>query len=355
MSKSQLLALAFAGFLNGSLASEIYLRFDFNNYAEPTSIGSFLHEFDGDFEGGTQAFAHEWMETGIRSGAWEVGVFSRYDYDLSFSEDLAELYYLATNKLPLEIGKSYNIDLSAKYYRTDGIRVGHTFKPNETLQATIGVAYLRGHRLTDGQLTGSAVALSDDDYDFSFQTDYYYSEDPLFDREVEAPTGWGYSADLSLDWKPNPFIALNLQVYDLFGRIFWDQAPHTIATANSDNKTYDDDGYVEFTPTLSGQEEYRDFEQTLNPFGSMRASFRVYTNLGLLYQEDFTSETNFSGYGASYIFDSHQSIALLYHPETKAWEIEYYGPYWKLRLAGDALSQDQSNLIRLSGNFSYPF
>ncbi len=348
-------SLLLLGMISEGGATEAYLRFDSYNYAEPTSINSFLNEFNGSFEGGTQAFAHEWLETGARVGDWELGIFTRYDHDLTFSEDLAELYYLSTNKLALEIGKTFQLDLSTRHYKTDGLRIGRHFEIAESLNLAIGLSYLRGLQLTDGYLSGEATAISKNDYEFTFHTDYYYSEDPLFDRVVQSPDGWGYSMDLSADWRPISLLEVNLEVKDLFGRLFWQQAPHTVADASSDNKNYDDDGYVKFLSTLKGLEDYHDYTQDLNSWGSISADYQIMQDIGLLYQGDFTAETYFSGFGVRYSFNPTRITALLYYPETEVIEFNHTDKYWKIRLASDAFTLNQANLLRIAGYLSYPF
>jgi len=340
---------------NPSQAFEAYVKIESHNYAEPTSIDSFLNEFNGDFEGGTQAFGHEWLEVGARSGNWELALLTRYDYDMSFSNDTAELYYLVNNELPLEPGREFHIDLAAKHYKTNGLRLGYLFQPAESLDIALGVAYLQGLKLTDGSIVGEARAVAENDYDFSFHADYYYSHDPLFDRVAEQPGGWGYSVDLAADWQPIDNLGLHLQVKDLLGAIFWRDAPHTIADADSDNKVYDEDGYVIFNPMLNGLEEYRDFRQSLHAFGAIDMDYRLSAKYALLYSGQFTAETFFSGVGAAYAFDSDQTLAMLFYPELKAFQVDYQGPFWKVRLASDGFSLDQANYFSLSGYLSYAF
>lgn len=355
MLRTIFISLLFLCSASPAYAIETYLKVESYNYAEPTTINSFLNEFDGRFEGGTQAFAHEWLEVGARLGNWELGLLSRYDYDMSFSNDTAELYYLVTNGLPLEVGRQYHLDLSAKHYKTNGLRLGYGFSPAQSLDLKLGLAYLRGLKLMDGNIHGEATSVAENDYDFMFHTDYYYSEDPLFDRVAEAPNGWGYSIDLVADWQPTSRLGLHLQVRDLLGAIFWRDAPHTIADANSNNKIFDEDGYVIFTPTLKGIEEYRDFRQSLHAFGDVNVDYQVTTKYALLYTGRFTTETFFSGVGAAYTTNSKQTLAMLVYPELKAFEIDYRGPFWKIRLASDAFTPNKANYLSLSGYLSYTF
>lgn len=336
------------------LFAQPYVRGHSITYSEPTSIRSFLNKFDGEFQGGEDAFTHNWLETGFRKGDWEMGILARYDYDITFSEDLAELYNMVVNKLPLPTGQRYELQLEAKHYRTHGLRLGYHLRPMETLQLVLGLSYLRGNELTDGTISGEAKAVSENDYDFNFHSDYYYSKDYLFEREVNSPKGWGYSIDLQVNWQPTEKLSLDLEVKDLLGSIYWDQAPNTIADASSDNKTFDEDGYVKFNPTLSGWEGYDDFTQHLNAFGSVAAQYAVLDRLDMAYEAMFTHQTYFWGMGMGYKPFHEQRVSVIFFPEINTLELGYSAPYWQLKLASDTLSIGDANFMHISGHLSLP-
>ncbi|RLD41191.1 MAG: hypothetical protein DRI88_12850, partial [Bacteroidetes bacterium] len=45
--------------------------------------------------------------------------------------------------------------------------------------------------------------------------------------------------------------------------LYWDELPYSIVHLSSENKTYDEDGYVKYKPLLSGIEATKDYIQTL--------------------------------------------------------------------------------------------
>lgn len=330
-----------------------YLRADAYVYAQPTSIGSLLNGFDGSFRGGKSAFAHAWLEIGARIGNWEVGLVERYDYDMSFSKETAELHYTISNKQPLDIGRDYDIDLTVRHQSSSGLRIGYNFQPTDYLHFALGLSYLQGKELMSGRLDGTARAITEKDYDFAFHTDLYYSKDPLFEREAESPRGSGYSLDLRLDLELPPHIGLHIDVKDVYGYIDWRDAPHTLAEASSNNKSFDENGYVKFQPVMSGWESYRNYRQYLSPFGNLSVDYAISDKTALIYSANVTRYTYFWGVGAQQKFFAKQRGSIIYYPDIHALELAYSGPFGAIKLATDATSLEESHVWHIQGNVNY--
>lgn len=254
------------GFTVMSAAASDYLPYvsmQSVTYSQPVSINSMLDDWGPPFKGGNKAITYNKMEMGVAGQNWQLGVLSRYDYLMTFSDQTAELYYLTKNHLSLESGKTYELNLKARQQFSRGLRFAFQQQMTSTFNAGLAVSYLEGITLTDGSIHGSALVTAENDYDFSFDVDYVYSHDALFSRDVQAPQGVGYSLDVKFDWQINERIVSHVSIIDLLGKIFWDNAPYTIATASSATKTYDADGYVRYQPLASGLESNRNFTQRL--------------------------------------------------------------------------------------------
>ena len=259
----------------GAAFADIYIDSSLFAYSEPVTVKGAMNNWSGPFRGGQAAITHNWLETGVSQGPWRLGIFKRYDYELEFSPDTADFIYRMENKQALQAGKTYQLDLRVRHSYSEGVRLSHEFHPEKGLSLALGLSYLRGLRLTEGALQGEATAVSANDYDFKFDVDYFYSKDSLFDREVHTPSGQGYSLDLLLVWRPDTQLTASLTVKDLVGRIDWRNTPRTRATASSDVKEYDENGYVIYRPVLSGYESNEDFTQILPRKSSLLVSYRV--------------------------------------------------------------------------------
>ena len=74
--------------------------------------------------------------------------------------------------------------------------------------------------------------------------DYYYSEDILFDRQVEGPTGKGISFDLHAGLTITQNMTIEILIEDLWSKIRWEDAPHTSADGDTDTVLITDEGYL---------------------------------------------------------------------------------------------------------------
>lgn len=248
-------------------------------HAEPLAVTEFIDEWGGPFHGGDAALTINRAELGVRYGSWRLSYIARYDYFIDSHPDTAEAYYLSENKLPFDAGRRYRAKINVNHIRAQGLKVSRRLMLRSDLSATLSVSYLAGRRLTQGKLSGHVTALSDKDFDFDVNVDYVYSKDHLFDREVDPPSGNGYSIDLDLHWQPADRFAVSLTANDLVSRIVWRDAPFTEAVATSDTKRFDDDGFVTVIPTLSGVESNEDHVQVLWPVYRLSAVYRMMRNV----------------------------------------------------------------------------
>jgi hypothetical protein len=73
------------------------------------------------------------------------------------------------------------------------------------------------------------------------------------------------SLDASMVWRINERFVVHAQARDLYGYLKWDRAPFTTATATSATKTFGADGYVNYSPTITGVEGSQNYRQRLHP------------------------------------------------------------------------------------------
>lgn len=332
-----------------------YLTLHSFTYVEPIAIQDAFHNNTKHFDGGETALTHNWVEIGAAYNSFGVGLVGRYDYELEFSKDTAEFYYLTNNKKPLHQGREYNLDLDAKYIQSTGVRFSYAYALNPNTNINVGVSYLTGVRLTDGSIHGRALALAQNDYDFQFDVNYFYSKDSLFDRDVTPPDGNGYSIDLAMDWDITQNLATNLRIIDLIGRIYWNNAPYTTAVANSDVKEYDQNGYVIYNPVLSGFEDNRNYAQKLNPQVNALVSYHWSYRLAALAQAYSFKAADFYQLGIRYDFSDTSHISALYMLETGAVSLGYKMQYFDILITSDSLDTDKSHTFGLTVNISTAF
>lgn len=259
-----------------------YAAMESFGHSEPVSIHDYINDWEGPLQSGSDAVTHNWLETGARNGAWSIGYVQRYDYEIKASRDAALLYHQIKNKQDLVPGTVYDLDLRAFHNRSQGLRLAREFR-HGNWRLEPGFSLLSGQALIDGAIHGVASAVDVKEYSFNAAVSYHYTEDALFDRQVDGPSGEGFALDLALGYRFSERWNLELSGRDLLGFLYWREAPVTDAIATSDTQEFDDDGYLQFRPTLTGREFNRDYHQRLHPRGlaSLQWQAREATRLDL--------------------------------------------------------------------------
>lgn len=317
----------------------VYFKAETFTYSETVPIEAALHEWDTtDYEAGEQQWGWNWLEIGVRWKWFALGYLWREDYDLRFSEDAAELYWLTSNQASLPDDKRYNLDLRARHFQADGVRVA--FRNHHSIAALqldyqVGYSRFRAQDLIDGRLTGSAQTLDDSDYEYQADLNYHYSEDRLFEREVGELTGVGQAVDLALQVHFQQH-RVKLSITDLYGIIDWEQAPYTEGTVDSDNKRYDSSGYVRVNPTLSGYEGVTaTYRQRLDARYESEYEYLFSNRLaaGMMLRRQYDK----TFVGASVALLQNQKLKLGYWPEIEMIQVQWRAQRWTVSVGADGV------------------
>jgi hypothetical protein len=242
----------------------LFTELDVRGVSEAMAVVDTIDGFDGNLnKGGDFAYTHNEARIGVKSGDWAISAYYRYDYYLDFDPDTAELLYQRTNDLPVETGRSYTLDLEAIHARGAGVSVDYSFRFSPSFSLKTRASLLRAYDVVDGSIKGAIEILEDGTYSGSAEVNYFYGEDYLFDRpDVDQPKAWGGTLDLFAEYRINKEFLLRAQVEDAVSHIDWDDAPVTIATANSGSRArLDENGLLDVQPFLSGIETEQDFDQ----------------------------------------------------------------------------------------------
>lgn len=324
-------------------------------YSDSVAIEAIADNWQPPFYGGDTALTYNKIESGVHWQAWQLGIFERCDYLLEFAPQTAEFLYLTKNHLPLAPGKEYELYINALHNCSHGVRMGHMKQLTSTLRANLAISYLQSNALIDGSLKGSALVTAEKNYDFQFDVDYLYSRDALFKRRIDRPEGKGYTLDLRLDWQPSEEISSQLEVVDLISRVYWSEAPYTIATATSDTKTYDEDGYLRYDPAISGYESYRRFVQTLPRKISLAAQYRWTDNFEALAEyQDFEIE-HFTNIGVGWWPGGGHHLQGIYNITAKAVVMRYRWRQLHFELGGDKAQINQVRYFVFQLSYGHAF
>lgn len=240
-----------------------YIVAEYFTHGESASIDTVKNDWEGPLSAGERHYESQWYEAGVHNGSIGVGAFIRSDLYIKYSEETAEFINSVVNGGDLSSSRTYEIDMEAYGMKSTGARFFIRPDLHENFNAEIGLSIMRANYLLAGTLSGYADAINDDSYSYALDVDYLYSEDELFEREVGSVIGYGLTVDVSTQMRLTPKLIWATQVRDLFGAIYWPEAPNTIAQANSNRVTISDAGYVEWDPLVSGLETNEDYLQSL--------------------------------------------------------------------------------------------
>ncbi|MCG6937895.1 MAG: hypothetical protein LJE83_06935 [Gammaproteobacteria bacterium] len=322
-----------------------YVSLESFSYSEPMAVKAVVNDkWDATLHPGEVAFSTDRIEFGVAWQQWSLGVLRRYDYYYEFTPDTAYLKYSVENHQDLISGQQLDIYLSANMLIANGLSLGFTQTVHNASFA-IKASYLRAKDLTSGWLAGNATVVADNDYDLNFDVDYYYSEDRLFDREVAAPDGNGFTLDFNIDWHLQNW-DFNLDVKDLLARIYWKDAPRTIAVGNTDTKNYDENGFLIFDPAISGIETNQDYTQTL-PRKIHFSTARHWDDYSMLFEfQDFEIK-QFYSIGAGFDKNDNEHINVFYNITAQALKFDYRNQWLTFSVTSDQLQIDEARTFGL--------
>ena len=249
---------------NGSTSrTQFWTRVTSVSYSEPLTVYSTFHELEGDLERGDEAFTHNQVEFGVQKGRFSLALIARYDYDLKIHPDTFELMHASENDISVDIDRKYTINGSFNHARSAGIKLGLQFQPISNFDLEFSISLLRANLLLYGDISGDLFTHGSGTFSGEANIDYSYTEDLLLHRRVNKPEGYGYAFDVQAHWRPVEHVRISASVKDWAHRIYWKDAPFTTATVTSATVNFDENGFLETTPLLSGVEGNHDLHQRL--------------------------------------------------------------------------------------------
>jgi len=202
----------------------------------------------------------------IMAEGFYMGYTYREEAMMNTSSDTMKLVNKVSNKLNLSLGRTYQVSLDTEGFEVHGFVLSKilTFYHSNTLDVKFAMSgeLLHGIQIQHGSASGNALAIADKDYDFLWKSHYLYTENYLYDLEVDKITSSGYTIHMALYIQYNQ-MKLSAIVNDMYGKLFWKNLPYSDVKLSSDNKHYDNNGYVMYSPVLSGFEGTMMYTQTL--------------------------------------------------------------------------------------------
>lgn len=314
--------------------------------AEPVTIHAFTGGWRDALRPGDEASLHARAELRADDGPWHVAWRWRYDYELRFDPETAELYHHIRNRTPVEAGRAYPLDLTAYHVERHGPAFGYQYQEGPlTVEASLNL--YQGLTVIAGQTRGQAVfaspqATGDQLQDFFVQIDYRYSSPELQEEDLgwnpPKPDSWGYGIDLALEGRLPGGTRASLRAQDLAGALFWQDLPQTrlAATCDCTIPRYDVAGGLR--QEASRRQRLHNWldAELAHPLGPL-----LEANVRQL-RDPLGGTTQ---WGFRYRANPRQNMGLWYEPRWRAWRLAWEGEHTVLSWTADSL--DTSRAYRM--------
>lgn len=300
------------------------------------------------------------IEFGMAWKEWELSFIHRNDYNLRFHEETMDFAYMNNNRVPRPQDQDFRVEAIANQYQLTGFKLGHKYFLPNNFSLFVAASYLYATESVSGSMgksedgTGGVVRETTVEDPFTgelirtlegnIHADYFFTDDPLFERSVSAPSGHGYSVDIGLDWQAKDNLLFELKISDALAKVYWKDLPHTIADATSETFVEDEDGIWQATPNFEGWEIEDDFTQDL----TLRTRLNVHYDINKYYFGYAYDRMELADYNyliAGYHFSDRWGMKVGVELRTAALSLTLLAPIGDFYFTFDELDIDNAHTI----------
>ncbi|MCK5662383.1 MAG: hypothetical protein KAI17_02805, partial [Thiotrichaceae bacterium] len=303
---------------------------------------------------GDKALSVSRMTLGFEYKKYSFETIVRDDSYYDFDNETAQFIYLTNNKIPLENGKDYALYIKPDKSSSVGLRFGINQDITPRLKLSGFVSILKATDLVYGELNGHAMAINSNDYDFFFSSELYYEDDPLFERETDAISGFGYAIDLIVDYTINDKWRINLELLDVVGELSFDDAPYTSAEATSDIKVFDENGYLTYDPVISGVELNKDFVYQFNMQTHLSVSYQLSDKNNLVFEHYRLAGFDYQKLSLLQKIGRNQ-VSWILIPELSTAGIKFEHPNFSIGVETDSLDYKKMKYLSITSQLFWAF
>jgi hypothetical protein len=347
-----------------SLGKKSDLSFDIDYFIanDPISIYEFLHNWSHHYhpkEGTNTAIQDMRIDLGKTFGEHiYIGYFYRYDIMIKGSKDFVDLYQKAKNKIDLDPNRTYSLEMEAKGIKQSGFVVAgekEIWKDGEhRISGGVAASVSIGLDMQDGRIEGIAIVTDPKTYQIEAKSHYYYTHNYLYDLDVPQAYGIGYSFDAAIAYYNSFYrFEVSLVVNDILSRMYWKDLPYSFVSIETKNKSYDKDGYVKYSPVISGLETEYDYTQHIDPRYRLKMAFEISEQEHFICGVSHTYGITFPFMQIDYTFMTKHKVGLSYEARFGSVGIDYRFGNFYLGFAADSLQN--ASALGLRSGYRYRF
>lgn len=345
----------------------VFTRAESFSYSEASPVTAYVDFLIGPApEGGDTAFSRNKVEAGIGYKGLEFSVLHRNDYNISFTPDAAQFAYLNKNRKNIPLNHEYDVDVWANQYQMSGIKIGYQLPLATNFRLVMAYSHLYGTEAVSGYLGKSedgedgVIKMVEREVagrnrkvlDGTLYADYFYTDDPLFQRETRAPVGQGYAVDLGFNWHVTENLLVEAIIQDVAGEMRWDDMPYTVAKATSEVIVVGEDGFLEANPSFEGVEDYGDFTQKFTERTLLSARYS-WGKVLLGYEYEGYDVASFNRLVLGYHWSNRWGLDVSKELDTAAVALRLWTPVGNLGFTTDNLDFENAHTLGFTWNLHF--
>ncbi len=347
---------------SGSSAHTFYAGGSWFTANDPVSLRQLFKKWKGSYHprnGDNIALQDARLDLGVRFGEnYYAGYFSRYNAFIRTNRDFTDFYHTVKNKLPFDSTRTYRLKLEIEGIKENGVifsSSGILFEDDDSkLEAGAALSLSLANAMQDGTIDGTAQIEDRKTYTITARSRYYYTHNYLYHLDTEDADGFGLGTDFALSWYLKAYrLTAKLVVNDLFSRVYWHDLPYSFVNIATENKSYDADGYVHYTPTINGLEKYVNFTQKIEPRYQLVMMKNFMSGLRLSAGTGYAYKTLFPFVRVGSQFWEDHYLGVTYESRFQSFGVEYSNQNFFLGLSADALHEVSA--LGLNAGFRYWF
>lgn len=330
--------------------------------SDPISLYGMFHDWDGDYHPKSNTnIAMQDMRLDIGTNLvndYYLGYFYRYNVYINAGKDFTDFFYRTKNHLDLDPTRTYDLNLNIEGIEQDGFIVAHNKvvfdNGNDSIKIGGAWSFTVGRDMQHGTINGKATIPSNKSYEASGEVSSYYTHNYLYDLDVKKATAYGYGTDFSIEYKNKAYdVDVDFIVNDLWSKMYWKNLPYSHVNINTNNESFDEDGYIHYSPSISGTEVYKDFTQTIDPRYRIEVNKEMQNDLNLAIGTDFIYDTLFPYITVNKDLSESKNILFSYENKFKSFGIDYKDNSFSIGITSDGIQNIST--FGLRGSFLYDF
>ena len=343
-------------------SKSLYSNFNYFIASDPISLDGMFNDWDGEYHPKAgKNIAMQDMRLDIGTEIFEdyyLGYFYRYNVHIKAGKDFTDFFYRVKNHIDLERNKVYKLNLDIEGLQQSGLILSNTQVVFDNAEHSLSVggaiSLTVGHEMQHGSIRGNAESLNKKNYHASGEIFSYYTHNYLYDLDVNKATAYGYASDFAIAYKNKKYkLGINFIVNDLLSQMYWKNLPYSAVDIETDNQSYDEDGYVHYSPSISGDELYVDFTQKIGPRYRVEIDKNINEDTGILLGIDYIYNEFLPYFQVNKLLTDTHAISFSYENRFKSFGVDYHYKDFSIGLRTDGFSN--ASTFGLSTNLLVSF